>query len=82
LPGYTAYRHFCNMTEVEDFDDLKNDIRNGEVRSILKDLYGHVDNIDVWPGGILEEPLAGAKVGPLFTCIIVEQMRATRDGDR
>ncbi len=70
------------MPEVKSFDELKKDITSAEVRKILKDLYGHVRNIDLWPGGILEDILPESKLGPLFMCIISDQMKALRDGDR
>lgn len=70
------------MTDVRDFDDLKNEIKSQEVRDILKRLYGDVRNIDLWPAGILEDTVEGSKLGPLFMCIIVDQFRALRDGDR
>jgi peroxidase len=82
LPGYTAYRRFCNMSHVNDFEDLKIEISNKDVRKMLKKLYGHTQNIDLWIGGILEDVLPDSKVGPLFMCIIIEQMKVIRDGDR
>lgn len=39
-------------------------------------------NIDVWVGGILEDQVAGGKVGPLFQCLLVEQFKNLRNGDR
>lgn len=69
------------MPDVKDFDDLK-EISSKEVRDILKRLYGDVRNIDIWPGGILEDVIEGSKLGPLFMCIIVNQFKVLRDGDR
>lgn len=82
VPGYTEWRKFCNMTNVETFDDLAGEISNHHVRRKLKELYGHPGNIDVWVGGILEDQLPGAKVGPLFKCLLLEQFKRMRDGDR
>jgi peroxidase len=69
-------------SNVKDFDDLRKEISSKQVRAILKQLYGDVRNIDLWPGGMLEDVVEGSKLGPLFMCIIVEQMKALRDGDR
>ena len=84
LQTYTAWRKFCQLTpnEIHDFEDLSSDISDAQTRQTLKDVYKHVDNIDVWVGGILEDNLPGAKVGPLFRCLIVKQFKALRDGDR
>ena len=70
------------MAMLNDFEDMKNEITSREVRQILKELYGNVNNIDLWPAGILEDVVPGSKLGPLFMCIIVDQMKAVRDGDR
>ena len=70
------------MTDVNNFDDLKNEISSRQVRDILRKLYGDVRNIDIWPGGMLEDVVEDSKLGPLFMCIIVEQMKALRSGDR
>lgn len=82
LPGYLEWRDYCNMSRVETFEHLAADISSGRVRQKLRELYGHPGNIDVWVGGILEDQLPGAKVGPLFKCLLLEQFRRTRDGDR
>ncbi|XP_030372346.1 peroxidasin, partial [Scaptodrosophila lebanonensis] len=82
IPGYNVYRQFCNLTVAQSFDDLSAEISNSAIREKLRELYGHPDNIDVWLGGILEDQVEGGKVGPLFQCLLVEQFRRLRDGDR
>ncbi|XP_025414853.1 peroxidasin homolog [Sipha flava] len=82
IPGYTEWRTVCNMSKVETFDDLKNEISDDEVRKKLEILYGHPGNIDVWVGGILEDQVPGGKVGPLFQCLLIEQFKNLRSGDR
>lgn len=82
IPGYNVYRTFCNLSEAKTFDDLAKEITDKDVRDKLKELYGHPDNIDVWVGGTLEDQVEGGKVGPLFQCLLVEQFRRLRDGDR
>lgn len=82
LPPYSKWREVCNMSDVDTFEDLANEISNPEVRERLKELYGSVHNIDVFVGGILEDQVEGGKVGPLFRCLLLEQFKRLRDGDR
>lgn len=82
IPPYNKFRQFCNMSEVNNFDDLAGEISEKSVRDKLEELYGSVDNIDVWVGGILEDQVEGGKVGPLFRCLLLEQFARLRDGDR
>ena len=48
----------------------------------LQEAYVDVDSIDLWAGGLAEEPLAGSHLGELFQLIIKTQFEALRDGDR
>ena len=57
-------------------------ITNAGVLRKLEELYGHPGNIDLWVGGLLEQPLNGAKVGATVTCLLAEQFKRLRDGDR
>lgn len=82
IPGYNEYRRVCNMTVAETFDDLSAEISSAAVRDKLRHLYGHPGNVDLFVGGILEDPIEGARIGPLFRCLLIEQFRRLRDGDR
>ncbi len=82
IPGYNEYRKVCNLTVAETFDDLKKEISSDVVRNKLKELYGHPGNIDIFVGGILEDQVDGARIGPLFRCILIEQFSRLRSGDR
>jgi len=84
LAGYNRFRQFCrsaHLSAVEQMDDLQNDISQEDIR-LLKSLYGSVDDIDYYIGGMLERPVEGGLVGPTFACIIGEQFERLKKGDR
>uniref|UniRef100_A0A0N4ZAV5 peroxidase n=1 Tax=Parastrongyloides trichosuri TaxID=131310 RepID=A0A0N4ZAV5_PARTI len=82
IPGYVAWRKFCNLPEVKDFDDLNTTISSGVIRNNLKLLYKHVENIDMYIGSLLEDPVDGAMFGPTLLCVVGKQFKNLRDGDR
>lgn len=55
---------------------------NEELQQKLEEVYGDVDNIDVWVGGLSEDHVEGSNVGELFQAILVDQFTRLRDGDR
>ena len=80
--GYNSWRGLCNLSVAETFDDFKNEIVDSDIRDKLRELYKHPSNVDLWVGGLLEELVPGSLLGPTFACIIAEQFRRTRAGDR
>ena len=82
LPDYNQWRKYCNLSFAQTFDDLKSEIKSNRIRNKLKKLYGNPNNIDIWVGGVVENVLPGAKVGPTFRCLLIDQFRRLRDGDR
>ncbi|XP_054715544.1 uncharacterized protein LOC129225022 [Uloborus diversus] len=81
LPPYNEYRAYCNRTRAKSFDDLKEDIPEYIVQR-LKNVYEHVDDIDLFTGGISEKSMYGALVGPTFSCIISKQFVNLKKCDR
>ena len=45
-------------------------------------LYGSLDTVDLWLGGLAEATVPGAIIGPTFACILGEGFKNLRDGDR
>uniref|UniRef100_A0A3Q1GWG7 Thyroid peroxidase n=1 Tax=Acanthochromis polyacanthus TaxID=80966 RepID=A0A3Q1GWG7_9TELE len=82
LPGYNAWREFCGLKRIRTLDDLKEVVGDNMVAEKILNMYKHLDNIDVWLGGLVEKLLPDSRVGPLFACLIGKQMKALRDGDR
>src|SRR5699024_3476700 len=82
LPGYNQWRVFCGLEKANTFDQFASEITNAELRNKLEQLYGHPDNVDLWVGAIMEEVASDAKVGPTFRCLLADQFRKLRDGDR
>jgi peroxidase len=68
--GLPAYRSFADMTA----DPI--------LQRDFTTLYGNVNNVDLFMGGLAERHADGAVVGATFQAIIARQFRALRDGDR
>ena len=70
IAPYSAYRRYC-----EDKYKVRARFRNERVTSLLvKSLYGDLDKLDLFLGGMLEEPVHGGLLGPTFSCIVGEQV--------
>ncbi|KAI1288387.1 Chorion peroxidase [Halotydeus destructor] len=81
IPGYNRWRKACSQSRLNRFQDLTT-IMDKQTAFRLSQLYRHVDDIDLFVGGVSEEPMEGAVVGPTFACIIGEQFRRLKYGDR
>ncbi|KRZ10279.1 Peroxidase mlt-7 [Trichinella zimbabwensis] len=82
LASYNEYREFCGLKKARTFDELSNEILDPNLRNNLQQSYKHTDYIDLYVGGLIEEPVIDGLVGPTFACLIAEQFRRLRDGDR
>ncbi|XP_017781292.1 PREDICTED: thyroid peroxidase-like [Nicrophorus vespilloides] len=81
VPSYTSWREPCGLTPVDTWEDLEA-LMSFETIQRFRSLYTHVEDIDLYPGGLAERPVRGGVVGPTFACIIAQQFSNFRKGDR
>jgi hypothetical protein len=79
LADYNTVRAAFGLPRVTSFAQITSD---PEMQAQLQEMYGNVNNIDLWVGGLAEDHVPGGSVGPTFRAIIVDQFRRLRDGDR
>lgn len=79
LADYNSTRAAYGLAKAKTFADINPD---PIVQDQLKSLYGNVNSIDLWVGGLAEQHTAGGSMGPLFTRILADQFTRLRDGDR
>lgn len=79
IPDYNTVRQSIGLTPITSFAELTNDI---SVQNKLQQLYGDVNNIDLFVGGLVEKPATGSMLGSVFHKIVKEQFETIRDGDK
>jgi len=78
-PDYNTVRVAYGLPTVVLFSDITSDVA---LQVALENLYGNVDNVDLWVGGLAEDPANGSMLGELFSTMIEFQFQIIRDGDR
>ncbi len=72
-------RQALGLTPYTSFGQITGD---QTLASELQQVYGSVDQVDLFVGGLAEDPASGGSmVGPTFQAIIAEQFENLRDGD-
>jgi hypothetical protein len=79
LADYNTVRAAYGLPRVRNFAQISS---NPEVRRALRELYGNVNNIDVWVGALAEDHVPGSSFGPLIQRALIDQFERLRDGDR
>ena len=82
VASYNDTRAALGLSRASSFADITSDT---DVQNALEEAYDYdVDNIDLWVGGLAEDPLTstGSQLGELFTTILVRQFDAVRAADR
>lgn len=81
LPAYNDAREAYGLPRFRG-SDFRGITRNVAVAKLLEDVYGDVNKIDAFVGGLAEDHRAGSIVGPLFFAAIKDQFQRLRDADR
>lgn len=76
---YNDLREAMGLARAESFADITSD---ADLAMRLEGVYGDVDSVDAWVGGLAEDAVAGGVVGELFAAVMVDQFTRLRDGDR
>ena len=79
VPRYNDVRMAYGLPAVSSFSEITSD---SFTQANLEYVYGDVELVDAWVGGLAEEHLPGASVGMLLTAAIRDQFERLRDGDR
>lgn len=77
LSPYLVYRNFC-FEKFGISSDFENDLT---LVRFLK-LYGSLETLDLWIGGLAEERLPDGLIGATFSCIFGLTFKGVREGDR
>ncbi|KAF1752111.1 hypothetical protein GCK72_018665 [Caenorhabditis remanei] len=78
---YVQYRQLVGLPQVNSFSDLNTTMSRENIQA-LRNVYSDPEDIDLYVGIMLEEPLAGGQLGPTASFMIGEQFKALKTGDR
>jgi len=79
LPDFNSVRAAFGLPRITSFSQITT---NSTLQFSLISVYGDVDSIDPWIGGLAEDHVEGSSVGPTFQVILANQFERLRDGDR
>ena len=79
LASYNDTRVALGLKPASSFADITKD---PVVQAQLQSVYGTVDQVDLWVGGLAEPHVNGGSLGQTFSKIIADQFQRLRDGDR
>ncbi|XP_058805133.1 chorion peroxidase-like [Phymastichus coffea] len=81
IAPFVEWRRACALNLIRDWADLKR-VMSAETADKFASIYAVVEDIDLFSAGLAEKPLRDGLVGPTFACIIAQQFRQLRRGDR
>merc|ERR1711892_632406 len=82
IPDYNTFRKICNLQPITSFNQKPIEMSR-EMWFRFQSLYSRVDDIDLYPAAIAENPVdSDALLGPTFSCLIGLQFHNLKYGDR
>lgn len=79
IPTLNDMRIALGLPAYASFSDLTS---SAELAAQFADVYGSINDVDLWVGGLAEEKVAGSQLGATFHAIVLDQFMRLRDGDR
>lgn len=79
LPDFNTVREEMGLKRYERFSQITSDRQAAQA---LEQLYGNVNNIDLFAGLLIEKDVPGGIVGETLRAVLVDQFQRTRAGDR
>ncbi|CAH2247511.1 jg732 [Pararge aegeria aegeria] len=77
LQSYNEYRRLVGLEPITDFHQFPS-----SAAQRLSTVYTSPEDIDLWVGGLLEEPIEGGVIGTTFANIIADQFAKLKRGDK
>ncbi|CAL4067333.1 unnamed protein product, partial [Meganyctiphanes norvegica] len=81
IPSYNDWRRGCQLDIVKSWQELSF-VLDSATANAFKQMYKQVDDIDLFPAALAENPVSGGLLGPTFTCILSQQFSNLKKGDR
>ncbi|WP_428512916.1 peroxidase family protein [Roseovarius sp.] len=78
IASYNDLREALGLAGATTFQDITSDTT---LAAKLAAVYGSVDLVDAWIGGLAEDPLETGLLGETFHIMVVDQFSRLRDGD-
>ncbi|XP_040572178.1 salivary peroxidase/catechol oxidase [Lepeophtheirus salmonis] len=82
IQSYVRYRRVCGLSEIRTWRDFSQVVSSPELVPRLQLIYNDVDDVDVFIGGVMERKGEDGLVGETFRCIIGDQYKKLKSGDR
>jgi len=79
IPDYNTVRNALGLAVKSTFNEISSD---ANVAAALSSAYGgDISKVDLWVGGLCEDPIEGSQLGEVFHHIVSDQFTRTRNGD-